>query len=237
MFLLKDKFPKYYSYQGRKISKKLSLSNRNLIAQYFNQFSFDQKIIEHYYSKNSKKKIEVPKDYKKINIEIGFGDGEFLIKNAISKPNELFFGVEVYLNGVAKVLTSILSLNLKNIILSNLNSMYFLDSMPRRSINKIFIINPDPWIKKRHHKRRLMSYSMMKLLANTVKSKDSIYMTTDSELYISDTEELLNKHIDLFGDYTLSILSENDELYGISRYQRKAIKGGRKIYLLTFWNN
>ena len=104
------------------------------------------------------------------NIEIGFGNGEFLIKNAITRPNELFIGVEVYLNGIAKVLESILDFGLKNIMLSNLNSFYFLEAMPYKSIDKIFLINPDPWVKKRHHKRRLMSYEILSRLNKVIKS-------------------------------------------------------------------
>ena len=58
-------------------------------------------------------------------------------------------------------------------------------------------------------------------------------MTTDSKSYLKDTENLLIKHKKLFGDYNSRALSEYDDLYGISRYQRKAIEKGRKIYLLT----
>ena len=108
--------------------------------------------------------------------------------------------------------------------------------MPNKSLDKIFIINPDPWNKRRHKKRRLMTFEIIKLLKKVTKSKNSIYMTTDSKSYLKDTENLLIKHKKLFGDYNLRALSEHDDLYGISRYQRKAIEKGRKIYLLTIWN-
>ena len=230
---MKNKYPKYYSFQGRKISKKISLSKRNLINQFYNDFSFDQDVIECLNNDKINKKVDMPDRYDKANIEIGFGNGEFLIKNAISRPNELFIGVEVYLNGIAKVLESILDFGLKNIILSNLNSFYFLEAMPDKSIDKIFIINPDPWVKKRHHKRRLMSYEILSLLNEIIKSKNSIYMTTDSSSYLRDTVSLLSEHKDSFGTFSLSKLKKNEELYGISKYQRKAIEKGGKIYMLT----
>jgi tRNA G46 methylase TrmB len=78
-----------------------------------------------------------------------------------------------------------------------------------------------------------MSYETIKLLKKIVKSKNSIFMTTDSESYIKDTERLLNKYKASFGSYKTCILSENNKLYGISRYQRKAIEKEGKIYLLT----
>ena len=59
-------------------------------------------------------------------------------------------------------------------------------------------------------------------------------MTTDSESYLNDTQDLLRNYNNFFSDFSVRILSNNDELYGISRYQRKAIEKGGKIYLLTF---
>ncbi len=224
----------YYSYQGRKISKKISVSKKNLIKKIYNQYSLDESILRYHNNKELDKKVVFPKNFEKVNIEIGFGNGEFLIKNAISYPKELFIGVEVYLNGIAKVLTAISEHNIENIILSNINSFYFLEAIPHKSVDKIFIINPDPWIKKRHHKRRLMSYETLRLLCKIVKLKNSTHMTTDSETYLNYSENLLSQHRDIVENYSVSILSKNDKLYGISRYQRKAIEKGGKIYLLTF---
>ena len=234
LFLLNNKYPKYYSYQGRKISKQSSLPNKNLINKFYNDYSLDRDVIEFLTSDKINKKINIPDHYNITNVEIGFGNGEFLIKNAISRPNELFIGIEVYLNGVAKVLESILDFRLKNIMLSNLNSFYFLEAMPHKSVDKIFLINPDPWNKKKHHKRRLMSYKTISLLNKIIKSKDSIYMTTDSIGYLRDTVNLLSEYKDSFGTFSLSKLKKNEELYGISKYQRKAIEKGGEIYLLTF---
>ena len=232
MFLLKNKYHDYYAYKGRKVSKKISLSKKDLLEKTYNDFSYDSLIIEYHKSEMLSNKIIFPENYKKINLEIGFGNGEFLIKNAISKPEELFIGVEVYLNGIAKVLKTISDFKLTNILLSNLNCSYFLPAISDKSVDRIFIINPDPWTKKRHHKRRLISYKIIKLLKQIIKTKDSIFITTDSESYLKDIKNLLSSFRETFGDYTVNIMAENDELYGISRYQRKAIEIGGKIYLL-----
>ena len=234
MFSLKKEHPKYYSYPGRKVSKKISQIKKKLLNTIYDQYSLDGFIIQYHKKKISSRKITFPKNFQKVNIEIGFGDGEFLLKNAISNPKELFVGVEVYLNGIAKVLKSISDLQIKNIVLSNINGLYLLDAMPDKSVDKIFIINPDPWIKKRHNKRRLLSYEAIKLLTSKVKSRNSIYLTTDSETYLNDIQDILSKNKVHNGDYSMCILSKNDELYGISRYQRKAIKKGGNIYFIKF---
>ncbi len=234
MISLKSEYSKYYTYKGRKISKKISLSKKNLIDKIYHIYTIDEFIIRYHNKNYLNQKIVLPKKFNRVNIEIGFGDGEFLIKNAIAYPKELFIGIEVYLNGIAKVLQTISELKLKNIILSNLNSIYFLEAMTLRSVDKIFIINPDPWKKKRHHKRRLISFEVMELLTKLIKSKNSIYITTDSESYFNDMNNLIIENRDSLGSHNVKILSENDELYGISRYQRKAIEKGEKIYQLTF---
>ena len=234
MFSLKREYPKYYSYKGRKISKKISLTQKKLIDKIYSQYSLDEQIIRYHVNYDSNKKIVLPKWFKRVNIEIGFGNGEFLIKNAISYPSELFIGIEVYLNGIAKVLTTISKLKLENIILSHLNSIYFLEAITHRSVDKILIINPDPWIKKKHNKRRLISLEVMKLLINLTKSKNSIFITTDSEFYLKDMVSLISKNVGNIESFDVRILSKNDQLYGISKYQRKAIEKGGKIYQLTF---
>ena len=234
MSSIKGNTSELYSYKGRKISKKISLSKKILISQFYDKFSLDHKIVKYHLNKNKKQKIKLTQNYKKINVELGFGDGEFLLKSAFSKPDELFIGVEVYINGIAKVLDSIIKYNIKNIMLSNISSFYFLDALPCNAVDKLFIINPDPWNKKRHNKRRLMSEKTLILLTKVIKSKNSIFLTTDSELYLRHTKKLLNNNKDLVREYQSCILQKNHELCGISRYQRKAIDKKGKIYLIIF---
>ncbi len=231
MSILRSQYPQFYRYYGRKISKKLSTDNLTLLNKYYNEYSLDEEIIKNYLTDRS---LKLKKDrFKKINIELGFGNGEFLIKNALSKPKELFIGCEVYVNGVAKVLKQILLLKIDNIKLCNLNCIYFLNILSPSSVDKIFIINPDPWIKKRHHKRRIISLKNIKLFNKIVKKTKSTYVTTDSQSYVRDVEDLFRNHASELGDLELSILSNKDKLYGISRYQKKAIEKGDQIYLLT----
>ena len=234
MFFFKEKFPAFYRYQGRKIIKKLSNANLNLLNEYYCRHSIDREIIEIYKSDNRLEKTKFCKNqFEIVNLEIGFGDGEFLIKNAISKPEELFIGSEVYINGISKVLKKIIDYKIKNILLSNLNSFYLLKALPFNSIDNLIIINPDPWIKKKHHKRRLINFENIKLLKNIIKSKNSIFITTDSISYLNDIKNIYLDNKNYLGKINMKILSNKDKYYGISRYQRKAIEKGGKIYQIT----
>ena len=78
-----------------------------------------------------------------------------------------------------------------------------------------------------------MSHKTIEHLTRIIKSKNSIFVTTDSEKYLKDTEDLLDNYKDDFGNYLSIAMTKNHYLFGISRYQRKAIEKGGKIYLLT----
>ena len=230
---LKSQFPDYFKYCGRKITKKLSKKSIHFLNDHYKNFSLDEKIINfHELKKPNEKYLLISDQFDKINIEIGFGDGEFLLKNALAHPNELFIGSEFYVNGIVKVLKEIEKYKIRNIKLTNLNSLYLIKSIQNNSIDRIFVINPDPWNKKRHHKRRLFSKENLILLNNVTKFKKSIYITTDSINYINSIQEIFKSNKEIFGILDICKLSKNDYLYGVSRYQRKAIEKGGNIYLL-----
>ena len=130
------------------------------------------------------------------------------------------------MNGIAKVLKAIIDFKLENIILSNLNSIHFLKAIHSNTIDKIFIINPDPWIKKRHKKRRLISYDVINLMTSITKSKNSIYMTTDSVSYLNHTKSLLIENNDLNNWVnTIDLLYKNeDTLLNIANEAKKNVK-------------
>ena len=230
MYFLSKEFPEFYRYHGRKISKKLSKANINLLYKFYNQYSLDDKIISHHKNNTiNKEKIIELNNIKVLNIEIGFGDGEHLLEKALSKPDQMFIGVEVYINGIVKVLKSII----KNKKLCNVNGMFLVNSLPHSSVDNLFLINPDPWIKKRHHKRRIISLENLKVFNRIMKTKKSIYITTDSQRYYNEIRKILINNEDLLGDFNHRVLTNTDTLYDVSRYQRKAIKSGGKIYQLT----
>ena len=231
LFTIQNEFPKYFRYPGRKVSRRLSKKNIDLIRDYYLQYSLDQEIIDYHQKKTNKKKILSNTQFSKVNVEIGFGDGEFLLKNAISKPSELFVGAEFYINGIVKVLKQIRNLKIDNLKITNLNSLYLLQSMPKKSIDKMYIINPDPWKKKKHQKRRLISLENLELFNQVIKTKKSIYITTDSLEYFKSIAILYN-NTKLLGNLDAGKLLKSNPLYGVSKYQRKAIEKGGNIYLI-----
>ena len=232
MFEIKKQFPKYYRYNGRKISKTLSDNKISIINNYYKIYSIDELVIN-FYEKEQKSELKFNNKFKEVNLEVGFGDGEYLINSAISNPDILYIGSEVYINGLAKVLLKITEHKLKNLLICGLNFTYLMGSIKKKTINKLFIINPDPWKKKRHVKRRLINHHTIVEFSNLVSRTNSIFITTDSVNYLQHVRDVLNSNENLRENYKIKTLSNDDKLYRISRYQRKAIEMGKNIYLIT----
>ena len=115
-----------------------------------------------------------------------------------------------------------------------MNFVYLLNILNENSIDELKIINPDPWHKKRHFKRRLINLKNIIKISKIMKKKYASYITTDSESYFNNINEIFSSNSNIIHENKNKILSKNDTLYGVSRYQRKAIKNGKKIYQLTF---
>ncbi len=127
MLFKKIDFAKYYRFQGRRISKKLSPKKVELYKKFFYQYSFDDEIIQYLESKKSDFNLKNKHNLKKTVIEVGFGNGENLIKQAKLNPDFFYLGSEVFVNGIINVLNEIKNNDLKNVNLSQLNFSFLLD--------------------------------------------------------------------------------------------------------------
>jgi tRNA (guanine-N(7)-)-methyltransferase len=224
---LKTKYPDFYKFYGRRIAKKLSQKSMQSIDNYFNNQPFDEEVIHCF---NKKKLVDIDIDFQKIILEIGFGNGEFLLKQSNQNKETMFIGCEVYLNGFSKVLNEIYESQINNLKICSINFIYLIQVLKDSSIDKIYFLNPDPWPKARHNKRRVINEENLNLLFPKLKENCSIIITTDSLDYyeyiisISDSKNSILNKIE-YGE-----LNNSDPLYGVSSYQRKAISKNNKIY-------
>ncbi len=236
MFDLNHKFPEFYQFHGRRISKKISESNINLINNKFKKYSIDNDVINLLIKEDYKLNLSINNDFKKIIIEVGFGNGDYLINNAKENPNCLYIGSEVYINGIARVLKYILKYNLENIKLCGINFLYLLKSLKPKTIDEIYVINPDPWPKKRHNKRRLLNSNNLLSMNTLLKKEGKIFISTDSKDYFDEIKLAINKE-NYFDEVIYACMSDSDIMYGISNYQRKAISKNKDIYKIEIFRN
>ena len=236
MFELSNQFPKFYQFHGRRITKKLSLSSIELIKSEFKKYSLDEDVISLLNKKKNNLNLSLNNNFKKIVIEVGFGNGDYLINNAKKNPHILYIGSEVYINGIAKVLKYIVNSNTNNIKLCGINFLYLLESLKLKTIDEIYIINPDPWPKKRHNKRRLLNLDNLVSMYKLLKKNGKIFITTDSKKYF-DEIILVLKDDTQFNEVLHEKIIKSDIMYGISNYQKKAILNKKDIYKIEILHN
>ena len=225
MLDLKSKYPDFYRFYGRRVAKKLSDKSIDSINYYFRRGSFDEEIINSF---NERKLLKIDKKFQRITLEVGFGNGEFLIKQSNLNKDSLFIGCEVYLNGFSKVLNKINDRQINNIKICSINFIYLVQVLKNETIDQIYFINPDPWPKARHNKRRVINIENLNLMASKLKKNCSIIVTTDSLDYYEYIVSIFKNKDLIFRNMEYEELKTSDKLYGISSYQRKAINRNDK---------
>ncbi|HEY4338798.1 MAG TPA: tRNA (guanosine(46)-N7)-methyltransferase TrmB [Steroidobacteraceae bacterium] len=126
-------------------------------------------------------------------VEIGFGNGANLIRMASERPDVDFLGIEVHRPGVGRVLLEIERLGLRNVRVSNHDAVEVVgQQLPEGCLDEVLVLFPDPWHKKRHHKRRLLNAPFVALLASRLKPAGLLHAATDWEPYANAMLEVFD---------------------------------------------
>jgi len=126
-------------------------------------------------------------------LEIGFGGGEHLAGQASANPEALIIGAEPFLNGVASALRHIEANALANVRLHVGDARDLIALLPDASLDRVFILFPDPWPKARHRKRRLVQAAFVTELARVMKPGAMMRFATDWADYADQTLCLLHR--------------------------------------------
>ena len=118
-------------------------------------------------------------------LEVGFGKGEHLLWQAHNNNEIGLIGAEPFQNGVASILSKIKEKNISNIRIFPDVVSQILHSLPSQSINRIFVLFPDPWPKSRHQKRRLINIETLDLFARIMIDSAELRLATDDSEYAS----------------------------------------------------
>lgn len=168
-------------------------------------------------------------------LEIGFGNGEFLSNMCQARPDIHFIGCEPFINGVAALLAS-LDKPIDNLSLWNDDARLLIDALPDASIDRVYLLNPDPWPKKRHTKRRFIQENSLNDLARILKPNGQFIMSTD----VVDLADWMHMHTWNHPALEWTAQSQDDWLsppedwpLDKTRYMKKAL-GGETIYWLQF---
>lgn len=166
-------------------------------------------------------------------LEIGFGGGEHLVWQAAQNPGITVIGCEPFEDGVVKVLSVVEAGGLANIRLHVDDCRPLLRALPPASISRAFILFPDPWPKRKHVKRRLVSTHLLDLLARVMKPGAELRLGTDIGDYARTMLIALMAHPSFRwtaeGPADWSVRPAD---WPQTRYEAKAIREGRRGYFL-----
>jgi tRNA (guanine-N7-)-methyltransferase len=176
-----------------------------------------------------------PTPVSRVALEIGFGGGENFVREAAADPDMGMIGCEPFINGMASALASIEAGNIRNVRLYPGDAVEVLDWLPDSSIARVDLLYPDPWPKKRHRKRRIVSDETIARFARIMARGALFRFATD----IAD-----------YTEWTLTRFLRSDEFlwtaeraadwrnpwpsFAGTRYEAKALKEGRKPCYLVF---
>ena len=126
----------------------------------------------------------------KLALDIGFGAGETTAYLSTAKPNMSIIGAEVYLSGIGSLLSKIRNENLQNIKILNSDVVAFLENNDAYFFDLVLMFYPDPWPKRKHHKRRLFKDDFLQLLNKKVKKEGIFYFKTDWQHYFDEVMKI-----------------------------------------------
>lgn len=170
-------------------------------------------------------------------LEIGFGLGDTILSMAIRNPNSDYLGIEVHEPGVAAVMLGIIENNLTNIRVIQSDAVKVLqEKIPDNTFSRIHIYFPDPWQKKRHHKRRIIQADFVELLRHKLIDGGVIHCATDWENYAHHMMAVLSQNTGLKNVIDDNQFADNEQLQlrANTKFEKRGVKLGHGVWDLLF---
>ncbi len=167
-------------------------------------------------------------------LEVGFGGGEHMVHQARSNPGVGLIGCEPYINGVAMLLGKIRESGVANLRVHPGDVRDLFDVLPDASLDRVFVLYPDPWPKRKHHRRRFVTPEYLAPLARVTRPGAELRIATDIPDYVRQALQEVPRH---GFEWTAERPRDWREPWGdwiSTRYEQKALREGRVPHYLTF---
>ncbi len=166
-------------------------------------------------------------------LEIGFGMGETTATIAKGNPESDFLGIEVHTPGIGSLLKRIGEFELTNVRIIQHDAVEVVSTMIKdQSLDGIHVFFPDPWHKKKHHKRRLINADFLKLLSSKMKVGAYIHLATDWKDYAEWIMELMQAEATLKN--SVEGYHERPDYRPLTKFENRGIKLGHGVWDIIF---
>jgi len=170
-------------------------------------------------------------------LEIGFGNGEHLLERALAQPERDFIGVEVHQPGVGHLLLAAAKAEVANLRIIAHDAVEVLQQqLPLDSLDEVQLLFPDPWPKKRHHKRRIVQSEFALLIASRLRVAGRFHLATDWEPYAAQMLSVLNDCPSLSNCAQEAGYVGQDAIMArrATRFQRRGERLGHQVHELLY---
>jgi tRNA (guanine-N7-)-methyltransferase len=166
-------------------------------------------------------------------LEIGSGMGETTAAIALARPENDYLAVEVHSPGVGSLLKRVAELELRNVRVVQHDAVEVLQEMiPLRSLDGVHLFFPDPWPKKRHHKRRLVQAPFVSLLAQRLRPGAYVHVATDWEEYADQILRTFSGEATL--ENTAPGFAARPETRPLTKFEQRGLKLGHRVWDVVF---
>jgi tRNA (guanine-N7-)-methyltransferase len=169
------------------------------------------------------------------HLEIGFGMGDALLTMAARHPEHDYLGIDVYRPGIGHLLLQIKAAELTNVRVISADAAEVLqDYLPSHSLDAVYLFFPDPWPKKRHHKRRLVQSDFVSLLAKRMKSGSYLHLATDWEHYAQQMLQVLEAEPEFLNQSAEGKFSPRPPERPETKFERRGRRLGHNVWDLCY---
>ena len=168
-------------------------------------------------------------------LEIGFGMGDSLLEMAQREPQKNFIGIEVHPPGVGSLLNKAGEAHVSNLKIFMADAIDVLDDcIPPASLERVQLYFPDPWPKKKHHKRRIVQLPFIDKIHNALQLGGVLHMATDWQPYAEYMLEMVGQHHGFSNTAGAAQFASRPEFRPLTKFEQRGERLGHGVWDLIF---
>jgi tRNA (guanine-N7-)-methyltransferase len=170
-----------------------------------------------------------------VTLEIGFGNGASLADMAANEPDSDFIGIEVHRPGVGRLLRQLDARGLGNVRVFCDDAVQVLErNIPDAALQRVLLFFPDPWPKKKHHKRRIVQPALVALVARKLKTGGHFHMATDWQGYAEHMLEVMEASPDFINCSGKRRYADRPDYRPVTKFEKRGQRLGHAVWDLVY---